>query len=72
MAGASEEGGEPGIAARRPKEQKGQVTKMLGLYREESLGKEQPSPWDVECREEGRLCQSCSLTGRIYGMLREL
>lgn len=43
-----EERGEQVVAARRPKctkRQKEQVTKILGLYREE-----QPSLWAGECR----------------------
>lgn len=41
------EGGEPGVAARRTKVQKGRegrATNMAGLYREELLGEGQPSP----------------------------
>ena len=45
--------GEPDTVARRPKVQKGRVTKMSGLYREESLGEGQPSPWAGEFRVEG-------------------
>lgn len=40
-----EERGEPGVAARKPKVQKRRVTKMSGLYREETLGEGQPSTW---------------------------
>jgi hypothetical protein len=38
------ERGEPGVATRRTKVQRQWVTKMSGLYREESLGKGQLTP----------------------------
>lgn len=42
--------GEAGAAVRRPKAQKGQITKMAGLYRKEPLGKERARIWAVEFR----------------------
>lgn len=38
------ETGEPRAAARKPKVKQERLTKMSGLYREEPLGKRQPSP----------------------------
>lgn len=40
--------GEPGAAARRPKVQRGLVTKLVGLSREG-----RPNPWTKEFRVEG-------------------
>jgi hypothetical protein len=54
------EGGKPGIAARKPKEQRGQVTKMSGLYREELLGKSSPAP-GMESSEKRVGCASNTL-----------
>lgn len=43
----SEKRGEASAAARRPKVQKGQMTKMAGLYRKEPLGEEWSRIWAV-------------------------
>ena len=40
------------------------VARMVGLYREEQLGKGQPSPWAGEFGVEGRICQPHPVTDR--------
>ena len=45
--------GKPGAAARRPKVQKGQVAKMIGLYREG-----QPNPLGSNVQGRGQCVQA--------------
>lgn len=46
---------------------KGRVAKMSGLYRGESLGEGQPSPWAGECSIEGGEHQPSPVTaGRTW------
>jgi hypothetical protein len=50
-----EEGREESLETRRAKgRQKGQVTKMAGLYREGQLGEELPRPWAREAYSRGQ------------------
>ena len=62
--GRGRERGEPSTAARRPKVQKRQLTKMSAFCREEHLWDGQPSPWAGEFRVEGRICQLYLVTGK--------
>ena len=48
------ERGEPGTVDKRAKAQKRLVTKTAGLYKEELLGKGQPSPCSGEFSTEDR------------------
>lgn len=59
-----EVGGEPDAAARRLKVQKGQVTKMSGLYWKEPLEEGQPRPWPGEFRVKGKVCKPYLVKGR--------
>lgn len=62
---------EQSVAVWRPKIQKGWVTKMSRLHREEPLRKGQPSLWTVEFKIEDGACQPYSVTGRDCGLLGE-
>lgn len=55
----------------RCKVQRGQVTKVSGLCREEPLGEEQPSPWAEEFRVASKVFQTYSVTDRDCEMLGE-
>lgn len=50
---------------------RGRATKVSGLYREEPLGEEQPSPWAGKLRAEGAVCQPHPVTGRDCGTVKE-
>lgn len=63
--GAGGEGrGEPGPVARRPKDQKGRVTKTSIVHRKELLREGQSSPWIGEFRVEDKACEPYRVIGR--------